>query len=1564
MDQPSVTGAPETTAEASGERPHRVSDPLYPLLEGIASVPRLEKVAELSPGDRLGRFQVLHEIGRGGFGIVYRARDTELGRHVAVKMMRFVPSADSREGSALFELFRGEAEAAARLSHPNAITIHDIGNSGGLPYLVLELLQGETLETRLARGTLSTAEAIEILLPIARGLAHAHRAGVIHRDLKPSNVFLCEDGRVKILDFGLARLVHAMSTAQAAPVSAGRDAPSSTLPGAGTAAYMAPEQWRGETEDERTDLFAVGVILFQMLSGQLPYELPPSGPGGVLSAHPPPSLRAHCPAVVPSMAALAERAMAKERGARLQSAEALEEALVAAERSLAATVTAGAPPYRYLEPFSESDGAWFFGRDRETARLEQMLSVRALVAVVGPSGAGKSSLIEAGLIPRLRRGSERWEIFALRPGTDPLRLLHARLPPSLLPEGAEALLEKPGRLGEALRTLAKERGAKVMLFLDQMEELVTLTARPEIQRAFVRAVLSAGDDAASPTRVVLTVRDDFLGRLSQSPDLGDVLVPGMLLLGPPDAASLAACLREPAARLGYAFDEGLVEEIVSALGKELAPLPLLQLAASRLWERRETSARRLTRAALEAVGGVTGVLAAHANEVLHRLAGVTESKIARRILCDLTTPEGTRRQVSSAELLDRAESREAAARVLEQLIAGRLLTTSKGPQGEWVELVHESLITSWDQLRSWLEEDRGRRVLSERISQGALHWDERGRPKQLLWTGEVLEDALRWRSGEAGRLGAREAAFLAAAEGIAARARRLRRRLFASGILAALLTIFGLAMGTWGYRRTARAERAKAIVHAAEAADDPQLAALLLLEIENGPEPPGGTTVAYRLLGEPRPIEVHRGRPAVLGAAFSPDGRQIATMSMDGVVRNWATTKRSPPRELRGHTDRNSSLVFSPDGRALLSASWDGTARVWRTDGAGEPIVLAGHGGAVMRAVFSPDGRQVATAAGDGVRIWPARGGRPALLAGPSARASSVSFSPDGSRLIAVYEDHNAWMWQVATLRAPIVLRGHEGTILSAEFGPDGRQVVTASRDQTARIWDREGKVVQVLRGHTAAVRMAVFSPRGDRIVTVSDDGTARLWPVGGTGEPLVLRGHAGPVLHAAFDRDGSRVVTSSRDRTARIWPVAPAHSSPGLPDEPLVLRGHRTVVWMASFSPDGERVLTASDDPAVRVWSTSRPQARALRVGDYLREVQMDPTGSRLVVVYQDGTARVWSEKAPPWWMRGHESAILKARFSPDGTRIVTASADATARVWSADGGGEPVVLRGHRGAINAARFSPNGRHVVTASEDSTARVWRADGSGSAVVLRGHSGPLLCAVFDGEGTRLLTGSADRTARVWRADGSGELVVLSGHQGPVTQVSLSPDGLRAVTASQDWTARVWSFDGSPPLVLQNDGRVWTAFFDPRGDRVVTSAVTPRIWRADGSGEPIALVERTSGAFHAAFTDDGTRVVTAARDRNVRIWRADGTGEPVVLGGHEGLLRRMDVTGDRIVSGSEDGSVLIRPIRTWAELLAHLRRTTHDCLTVEQREQHLGESHEEAEAASRRCERALAASASP
>jgi serine/threonine protein kinase len=295
----------------------------------------------LSAGTKLGRYEIRSTLGAGGMGEVYRARDTQLGRDVAIKVL---PSAFAVDQDRL-RRFEHEACAASALNHPNILVVHDIA-SDGAPYVVFELLEGETLRTRIGGTALGQRRALEYASQIARGLAAAHEKGIIHRDLKPDNIFITNDGRVKILDFGLAKLIEVDDESVQTDIPTRRV---DTEPGVamGTLGYISPEQLKGGVADQRSDIFSFGAVLYEMLSGRRAFQR--ESRAETMSAilkEDPPELSDTNKGVSTTLERLVNHCLEKNPESRFQSARDLVYALEAVSGSTGNLPTEAALPVR------------------------------------------------------------------------------------------------------------------------------------------------------------------------------------------------------------------------------------------------------------------------------------------------------------------------------------------------------------------------------------------------------------------------------------------------------------------------------------------------------------------------------------------------------------------------------------------------------------------------------------------------------------------------------------------------------------------------------------------------------------------------------------------------------------------------------------------------------------------------------------------------------------------------------------------------------------------------------------------------------------------------------------------------------------------------------------------------------------------------------------------------------------------------------------------------------------------------------------------------------------------
>ena len=530
--------------------------------------------------EQIDEFRLLELLGEGGSGRVYRALDVVLDRLVAIKIL---VKPDQRETGYMV----AEARAAARLLHPNIVAIYRVGDLGGRMYIATEHVRGKSLRKEVM--PVSNERALELAIPIARGLAAAHRHGVVHRDIKPSNVLVTESGELKIADFGLAKLVdqgeHARMIARVntrqevlaeLPLRSGVGRPLDNLRLAavsrsplvkgtpqfteegeivGTPFYMAPELWCGEATTPRSDVYSFGVLLYELCTGKVPHEdVPPRKFIDHVLHRSAAPLRDRAPGIDASFVAVVERCLARDSGNRYANGDEVLGALLALEQRARSVEIPPGGPYRGLLPFELEHRGIFFGRDIDIRNVVDRLRTQSVAIISGESGVGKSSLVRAGVAPWVTENGlgdgRMWRSAAVLPGTKPLVVLASELARQLelaettfVDELSEDVTAASKRVRQAL---GPDRG--LLIIVDQLEELVTL-GDPERAGRAGRAMFDLAQRTPG-VRLVTTIRSDKLAAFVERTGLGRELERALYFLGPLDEERIRETIIGPAAAAG------------------------------------------------------------------------------------------------------------------------------------------------------------------------------------------------------------------------------------------------------------------------------------------------------------------------------------------------------------------------------------------------------------------------------------------------------------------------------------------------------------------------------------------------------------------------------------------------------------------------------------------------------------------------------------------------------------------------------------------------------------------------------------------------------------------------------------------------------------------------------------------------------------------------------------------------------------------------------------------------------------------------------------------------------
>jgi WD40 repeat protein/tRNA A-37 threonylcarbamoyl transferase component Bud32 len=948
---------------------------------------------EHSSPQKLGRFELLGVVGRGAFGTVYKARDLELDRTVAVKL----PRAGNLAGPQELDRFLREARSIAQLRHPSIVTVHEVGQRDGLPYLVSDFVPGVTLADQLSARRPGFREAAELVAAVADALQYAHEQGVVHRDIKPSNIMIGDDGRPCVMDFSLAKREAGEITM--------------TVEGQvlGTPAYMAPEQARGEGHavDGRGDVYSLGVVLYQLLTGELPFRGTQRMLLHQVLHDEPRSPRSLNDRIPRDLETICLKAMAKEPRRRYQSARELGDDL---RRFLK-----GEPIQ--ARPVSRGEKLWRWCRRNPVVAslLAAVLLLLVLVAVVASVGYVREA--------KLRLEAVQQQGIA-----------------------QEAEAQAHTEAERATRLASDERRARQEARRNLHVANVRLAqqAWEEAQVDHMLQLLEAAERRQPDDEELRGFEWHYLWRLGhpEVPTLRGHITTVNSVAFSPDGQCLASASSDRTVKLWE-----------TATGKELRTLkgntgPVYGVAFSPDGQRlASASADQTVKLWETATGKVLLTLKGHTSTVYsvafspdgQRLASAGFDRTVKLWETatgkELRTFDGHNGVVNSVAFSpdgQRLASASADQTVkLWETATGKVLLTLKGhtstvysvafsPDGQRLTSAgYDRTVELWEtatgkELRTF----KGHTGMVGSVAfspDGQCLASASSDRTVKLWETATGKE-LRTFKGHTGMLWS--VAFSPDGQRLASGSEDRTVKLWETAIGKELRTFEG---------HTDR------VLSVAFSPDGQRLASaswdrtVKLWETATGKE----------LLS----LKGHTGW--VWSVAFSPDGQRLASAGYDRTVKLWEAATGKELLTFKEHTGPVESVAFSPDGQRLASASADQTVKLWEAATGKELLTLKGHTSRVLMAVFSSNGQRLALGSGG---------------------VTSVAFSPDGQRLASASADQTVKLWEAATGKELLTLKGHTSTVYGVAFSPDGQRLASASYDKTVKLWETVRVPLEILR--------------------------------------------------------------------------------------------------------------------------------------------------------------------------------------------------------------------------------------------------------------------------------------------------------------------------------------------------------------------------------------------------------------------------------------------------------------------------------------------------------------------
>lgn len=1400
-------------------------------------------------GATLGPYKLVERVGRGGMATVYKAYHEATERYVAIKVLPQELAEDPR----FVARFEREAKIVASLQHINILSVFDYGQEKGVAYLVMPFVPTGNLKEYMGSG-LSLQETNRLFCQVAEAVGYAHKKDVIHRDIKPSNVLLDDSNNALLADFGLTRMARSASSLTGTGVI-------------GTPDYMSPEQGQGLEVDERSDIYSLGIMLYEMVVGEVPFTA--ETPVAIIFKHisqPVPLPTARRPELSQPVEDVILKALAKKPANRFQSADEMAEALRSA--------MAGTPSNLDMPPRVERIVA-----DRRPAVAPQDMVSPTEVSDLTPIKLDvdkASPKDEQEETKETQSKSKRSPVLWIALGIVGLLVLGGIV---LLASGALGGSETPTAVAQSTGSTSTTTRKPTDQITETITESKLATPSTPSVRARREIVARAGPDSSYPVLATLEA-DDRLDLIGISED----------------GAWYQVALADDS--VGWvASSAALVETFGNLDAVPLAQLPTHTPTSIPTDTPTRTPTNTPTPNQKATEERATFEAAMLALETQTAVASETVAYQTMVALSATPTPSSTSTPtITPTPLPGFCTTTTTAAANLRLGPGGSGQSVEVAQANTELQVLGQTSSGQWYHVRT--EDGRRAWVAAELVNTPNCSDPGFSLPAAIFANHTDTVWAVSWSPD--GRY------IVSASEDTTARAWDVqtgeevaRLPSFTYGIIAADWhthpdnDIDYVAVGGWD--GTVRIwELIKAPDDAGEETFTAEQVAIM------GAEAYFFYDVAWR---------PPRAGNAMWLAGASADGKihvWMVTSDIEIEVEEVATFE-TPSRELH-------SVAWSPDGTMLAGGGTDGTLRIWDLESGDQLAELAGHTDAVRSLAWSPDGVHLASAALDNtVRLWALEldsegrvgGGEETntLSAHQRGGALAVAWSPDSAHLASGGGDAVARVWNRTSGEEVLTLKGHAGDVHAVAWSPDGAYLLTGGADETVRAW----RLLEITGSAQAAAIPASVASAAKRSTTtntpddiplptssdtfepspsptptgkpvakaevettdaaqfctgeVSTGANLRLGPFGAMLEPV----EAGTVLDIVGQDDSGDWYRVRRADGSRAWIGADLLAGPACPEDitlPVVIRyGHNDAVWSVAWSPDAAQLASAGQDGQVLIWDADGEDVQRL-------------TGHMYGV-----TSLAWQQ-------------------NPTGTSWLASSGwDAAVFVWEMPGGTLLTTIPiPTQFMVHALAWQPtpaeDGLLLAAASADGKIYVWSIaedDADGVAVepvaTLAGHSGEVRAVDWSPDGAYLISGATDNSIRIWSVETGETVAKLTEHTNVVRAVDWSPDGKAIASASTDGTVRVWSIEITSHGILGLDDTPHTL----------------------GTSQ-----NQLRGVLTVAWSPDSAYLACGGLDNKVHVWSArqidDGTDE--VLEGHSKAVRALawSPTGNRLISGSADRSV--------------------------------------------------------